>query len=91
MENILIQGKDIIHAVASIIGILSILATVVVRLTPSKKDDEAVLALGGKIWKVIQWLPTMGINPQTKALIDSYHAVKAELEAVKTKEAAKPA
>ena len=61
---------------------LVVLATIIVRLTPTKKDDAPVLALGAKVWKAVQWLPTVGINPQTKALQQAYEDARVKLEAL---------
>lgn len=74
--------KMILSLIPEVITALVVLATIIVRLTPTKKDDAPVLALGGKIWKAIQWLPTVGVNPQTKALKEAYEDARAKLEAI---------
>lgn len=47
---------------------LVIIATVVVRITPTKSDDEKLNKFLGKFHKVVSWLPTIGINPKTKEM-----------------------
>jgi len=47
---------------------IAILATIITRLTPKKKDDEMVAAWIEKMVKVLGYLPTFGINPRTKEL-----------------------
>jgi Trk-type K+ transport system membrane component len=55
---------------------LSILATVVVRVIPGEKDDAAVGKVVGFILKALAWLPTIGVNPQTKKLEDALKELK---------------
>jgi hypothetical protein len=74
--------REILTLVPDVIAAIVVAATVLVRVTPTKKDDTAVLAMGGKVWKAIQWLPTIGVNPQTKALKEAYEDAKAKLEAL---------
>lgn len=74
--------KEILALIPDIIASIVVAATVLVRVTPTKKDDAAVLSLGSKVWKAIQWLPTIGVNPQTKALKQAYEEEKAKLEAL---------
>lgn len=52
------------------LGALVILATVVVRFTPSKVDDENINKIAKAFLKMLRFLPTIGINPQTKKLED---------------------
>lgn len=58
--------------VAQILGYLTIGATIIVKLTPSKSDDLKAEKISGKIWKYINMLPTLGINPRTKAIEAAY-------------------
>lgn len=53
---------------AEIIGALAVLATILVRLPVFKKHMNDADSAVGKTLKVIQWLPTIGVNPRTKAL-----------------------
>lgn len=72
------QAKEILTLVLELLGGLAIVATILVRLTPSTKDDEAVSRV--ILWwdKFLSWAPTIGVNPKTKKL-------KAALEEMKSK------
>ena len=62
----LIPGYIVI--LCQFLGGLVILATMVVRLTPSKEDDVKVALYTSKFLKFVSWLPTIGVNPKTKKL-----------------------
>ena len=64
--------------VAQILGYITIGATIVVKLTPNKNDDLKAEKIAGKIWKYINMLPTIGINPRTKKLEEVYKEQKAK-------------
>jgi len=51
-----------------ILGGIVVVATVIARLTPSPKDDGIVKKISDVVFKVIAYLPTIGINPNTKKL-----------------------
>ncbi len=76
MQDLLTKIPDVIHLIALLGMAVTILATILVRLTPSKTDDEAVGAFAEKLNKVLHWLPTIGINPKTKALEEAYEELK---------------
>jgi len=78
MQELLMKVPDIIQVIALLGMVVSILATIVVRLTPSTTDDEKVSAIIAKFMKVLQWLPTIGVNPQTKKLQEAYEELKAK-------------
>jgi hypothetical protein len=59
---------------------LTIVATIIVRVIPGKKDDEAVITLSDKFAKIMSMLPTWFINPRTKGL-------EAEIEALRKQNA----
>lgn len=61
-----------VDLVAQGMFVLTILATIVTRLTPSKEDDEKAKSLSTKIHKYINYLPTLGINPKTKKLEEAF-------------------
>ena len=63
--------KKFLEAAAQISFGVMIIATVVVRLTPNKKDDEQVGELSRKTQKILAYLPTVGINPNTRKLEDA--------------------
>jgi len=50
------------------LGALALIATVVVRITPSEKDDIAVGKFTSIVFKFLSWLPTIGVNPRTQKL-----------------------
>jgi len=58
---------------------LMIFATILVRVIPNKKYAENVYSWSAKIQKWLGWLPTIGVNPNTKKL-------KAALEELKKNE-----
>jgi len=69
------------------IGIMTTLATFIVRLTPSKKDDEYVSKASELFYKLMSILPTFGKNPNTKKLEEAYRDLKAK---EKTEDGTKP-
>lgn len=83
MQELLMKVPDIIQVIALLGMVVSILATIVVRLTPSTTDDEKVSAIIAKFMKVLQWLPTIGVNPQTKKLQEAYEELKAKQDGTK--------
>lgn len=68
MDQVLSKIPDIIQVVSLVLTVLTLAATVIVRLTPTKTDDLAVGKFSKQLVKVLQWLPTIGVNPQTKKL-----------------------
>lgn len=59
---------DYILLVLQGLGAICVVATVVVRLTPSPKDDAKVMPVVMFIYKMLKWLPTIGLNPNTQEL-----------------------
>lgn len=78
MEEFLKQVPDYIQLIALLGMAVTVLATIIVRLTPSKIDDEYASKLGSFMMKALAFLPTIGINPRTKALEDAYKELKAD-------------
>ena len=64
--------------VLDILGALVLVSTLVVRLTPSPSDDEAIGKIYGYWLSAIKWLPTIGINPQTKKLEEVINELKSK-------------
>lgn len=60
------------------LGALTIVATVLVRLTPSPADDADIKRYSESIWRLIAWLPTIGVNPQTDRLKKAYDALSSD-------------
>lgn len=84
MEALLAKIPDIIQIIALAGMIISIAATIAVRLTPSKTDDEKLSKVVSVFLKALQFLPTIGINPQTKKLEEAYKELKGKDEPAKT-------
>jgi hypothetical protein len=80
MHPLLEKIPDIIQLIALLGMALSVLATILVRITPSKADDEKVDAIVQKFQKVLHWLPTIGVNPNTKKLQEAYEELKKQSE-----------
>lgn len=80
MQEVLGKIPEIIQLLSVILMIISILATIIVRLTPSKTDDEKVSKFSSTLMGVLHWLPTIGINPQTKKLQEAYEEIKKKLD-----------
>ena len=58
------------------LGALCIIATIIARITPSHSDDEKVFKVVSKVWQFLAWLPTLGVNPNTKKLEDMFKELK---------------
>ena len=74
-----------------VLGAVCILATVIVRLTPSKSDDAIVEKMDGFFFKALSFLPTIGINPNTAKLKDALVEAQAQLDAANVPVAPVPA
>ena len=68
MNQILADLPKYVELICQLAGAISIVATIIVRMTPSQKDDEAVINWIAKMQRFISFLPTWGINPRTKKL-----------------------
>ena len=73
---------EILQNVSMVATALMILATIFVRLTPTKDDDEKVGGFIVKIQDLMKYLPTLGVNPRTQKLEE---ALKELQEQNKTK------
>lgn len=65
----LIQYAD---QIAVYLMYIMIIASVVVRITPSTSDNDKVKKIADIILKIISYLPTLGVNPRTKHLEKVY-------------------
>lgn len=68
MEQILARLPEYINLIAQLLGALVVLATVIVKITPSSSDNIKVKSFSDKFLKVLTYLPTLGVNPRTKSL-----------------------
>jgi hypothetical protein len=62
--------------ILSALGALCLFATIVAKMTPSPKDDEVVGKVYGYLLKLIQFLPTLGVNPQTQKIQEALEEAK---------------
>ena len=58
---------------SQLLGALTVVASIIAQITPTPKDDKLVSKVSGYILAVIKWLPTIGINPNTKKIEDAYN------------------
>ena len=71
MQEILANFPKYLNAVIEIVGLLTILASVVVKLTPSPKDDEALEGFKLKWHKFLAFLPTFGYNKHQSVVVEA--------------------
>ena len=71
MEALLAKIPGVISFLAMGLSSVVLIATAVVRLTPSKSDDATASKVAEAIHKVIKYFPTLGLNPKTKELEDA--------------------
>jgi hypothetical protein len=64
----MVKVQIIFQAVSQVMFGLMVIATVVVRLTPSKADNEKLDKVLKLINKALSWAPTLGVNPNTRKL-----------------------
>ena len=76
MDELLLKLPMYAEMIAQFLGALAIFATVIVKITPSKSDNATVRAIADKIFKLISYLPTIGINPKTKEIQEAYDKLK---------------
>jgi len=68
MQFLIENWKAILDSISHVVFGVTVIATAIVRLTPTKSDDEKMAKVLAKIHKVFCFLPTFGINPKTKEL-----------------------
>lgn len=81
MSELLGKIPDFIEAFALLGMVVSIGATILVRLTPSKTDDEKVGKVVEKLQKLLSYLPTFGINPRTQLMEQQLKELQEKLKA----------
>ena len=57
---------------------LVLVATVVVRLTPSVEDDKIVGKAQSVLMGILKYFPTIGLNPNTKRMKEALEALQAK-------------
>ena len=68
IQSILTNFPLYLNTIIEIIGALTLLATLVTKLTPSPNDDVAVAGFKLKFHKLLAWLPTLGYNAHQDAV-----------------------
>lgn len=58
----------LMDGISNIVFGVVIVATVIVRLTPTKSDDRKLNAFLKRFHSVLAFFPTVGVNPQTREL-----------------------
>ncbi len=76
MEELLVKLPHYLELLSQALGSLVVVATVIVRLTPSEADNVTVKKYSDKILRLISYLPTLGVNPKTKQLQKAYEELK---------------
>lgn len=71
---------DILNDLALVVFAITIVATIIVRITPDKSDDVKVDLLIQRIHALFQYLPTWGVNPKSKAMQEAYKQVSQPVE-----------
>jgi hypothetical protein len=76
MEELLSKVPSYVELGALFITSLVIVASVGVRFTKSTKDDAYVGKVANFFIKLFSYLPTLGLNPQTKKLEEAYKELR---------------
>lgn len=76
--EILNKLVELLPVISQLFMAVAILATLIVRLTPSDADDRDAGKAIGYLLKVLNWMPTVGVNPRTKKLEEAYAELKAK-------------
>ncbi len=71
------QYLPIVNSVLQCLGGLVIAATALVRVFPGNQKLGEAVGQGSDIWsKIVMFLPTIGVNPQTQKIQDALTDVK---------------
>lgn len=76
MESFLVNFIPYVEKISYGLMVVVSIASLVARLTPTPKDDKIVSKVSGFILKIVRFLPTIGINPNTKKLEKAYDDLK---------------
>ena len=68
MESFTTNIMPVINVVSMIVTGVVVIATVIVRITPTDTDDKAAKSISDTVLKILKHFPTIGVNPQTKKL-----------------------
>lgn len=78
IQEILKKVPEIVQVIALLGMAVTIVATLIARITVTPKDDEVAGKFGAIVVKLIKWLPTVGMNPHTAKLEEAYAELKAK-------------
>lgn len=73
LEFIYTFGPELLSQLAQVLGVLTMVATGIARITPTPKDDEYVRGVSKAIWDVIDFFPTVGVNKRTNQIKRNYN------------------
>ena len=76
MQELLNQYVPYLDVISQSLLVITLAATLIVRITPTPNDDTVVGKISGYLLKVLKWLPTIGVNPQTKKLEEALEDLK---------------
>lgn len=78
MEEFFVKLIEVLPLVLQALGGLVVAATAIVRISPKSKNIENVDGIADRIFKFINYLPTLGINPRTKKLEEAVKEMRGE-------------
>jgi hypothetical protein len=67
METLMLIFDQASHVVLILVAV----ATAIVRVTPTKSDDEKLQKVLDGVHKFCAYCPTLGVNPKTKELLNA--------------------
>lgn len=76
MEDILTKIVPFLETASYILMSIVVAASIIAKLTPTPKDDKIVSKFSSLVLKAIKFLPTIGVNPNTKKLEEAYKNLK---------------
>ena len=79
MESIIQNLPHYLEVSAQYLGALVVIATIIVKITPSESDNKKVAQIADFIFKVFSYFPTLGKNPNTQALEKAYKNLMDEM------------
>jgi len=59
-----------------ILMVVVVLGTIVAKITPTPKDNKFISRMAKVVLTVVKYLPTFGVNPNTKKLEAAYDKLK---------------
>ena len=76
MEELLAKAVPFLSKASYILMVVVIVSTLIAKLTPTPKDDKVVSKFSALVLKLIKFLPTLGVNPSTKKLEETFKSMK---------------